>query len=230
VREMYEGDEYARKNPTWHEEDASWKANHVGRILTDNRVKFTTICEVGCGTGEILLNLEKQFPDASLSGYEIAPYAFNLAKQKETVKTKFYLDDISNLQPMDYDILLAIDVIEHVEEYISFIKCLKSIAKYKIFHIPLDLSVQSIVRSWPIMKLRADVGHLHYFYKDSALATLKSCGYKIISYRYTASRLELPNQARSSNIMRLPRRLMFSLHSDLAVRVLGGYSIMVLAE
>lgn len=80
------------------------------------------------------------------------------------------------------------------------------------------------------MGLRESVGHLHYFFKDSVLATLKDCGYVVLDYKYTASRLELPNQAFSSQLMRLPRRLLYSVNPDFAVRMLGGYSLMVLAE
>jgi len=42
--------------------------------------------------------------------------------------------------------------------------------------------------------------------------------------------LELPNQALTSRIMQLPRRVMFAINPDLAVRVLGGYSLLVLAK
>ena len=80
------------------------------------------------------------------------------------------------------------------------------------------------------MGLRRDVGHLHYFFKQTALATLEDCGYTVIDHAYTASRLELPNQALSSRIMRLPRRAMYKVDQDFAVRLLGGYSLLVLAE
>ena len=131
---------------------------------------------------------------------------------------------------MTFDLLLAIDVIEHVEDYISFIKSLKTFGDLKIFHIPLDLSAQSLLRAWPISELRRNVGHIHYFFKQSALETLEDCGYVIIDHCYTASRLELPNQAFSSQLMRLPRRLMFAANADFAVRLLGGYSLLVLAK
>jgi len=45
-----------------------------------------------------------------------------------------------------FDSLLCIDVFEHVEDYIGFVKTLKSKATYKIFHIPLDISVLSVIR------------------------------------------------------------------------------------
>jgi SAM-dependent methyltransferase len=230
MKEMYEGGLYAEKNPTWHEEDAPWKAAHVERMIKRNNLPYGRICEVGCGTGEILLNLERAFPTTRLSGYEISPVAFGRAIRKETPNTKFYLKDLLAEQDVDVDLVLVMDVIEHVEDYISFTKKLKPFGTFKIFHIPLDLSAQSILRAWPITELRRNVGHIHYFFKQSALATLEDCGYTIVDHCYTASRLELPNQALTSRLMRLPRRLMFAIDADFAVRLLGGYSLMVVAK
>jgi cyclopropane fatty-acyl-phospholipid synthase-like methyltransferase len=230
MKEMYEGDLYAEKNPTWHEEDAPWKAGHIERMIKKNKIACDSICEIGCGTGEILLTLEKAFPAATLSGYEISPQAFRRSAQKETSRTEFHLKDLLSESDLHFDLVLAIDVIEHVEDYISFIKKLRTFGTFKIFHIPLDLSAQSILRSWPISELRRNVGHIHYFFKQTALATLEDCGYTIIDHCYTASRLELPNQALTSRVMRLPRRMMFAVNADFAVRLLGGYSLLVLAK
>jgi hypothetical protein len=33
MKEMYESDLYVEKNPTWHEEDAPWKAGHIERMI-----------------------------------------------------------------------------------------------------------------------------------------------------------------------------------------------------
>jgi len=227
---MYEGDSYALNNPTWHEEDAPWKAGHVRNMIVRNSLSCDTICEVGCGTGEILLHLESACSAAELHGYEISPHAFERAKQKETARTRFILGDLLEEKDLRFDLVLAIDVIEHVEDYVSFLKRLRARGRQFIFHIPLDLSVQSIFRSRPILRLRKDVGHLHYFYKGTALATLEDCGYSVLDWTYTASRLELPNQALSSRVMQIPRRAMYAFNRDLAVRVLGGYSLLVLAE
>jgi SAM-dependent methyltransferase len=230
MQEMYVTNLYAEKNPTWHEEDAPWKASHIQRFIEKHRLPCDRICEIGCGTGELLLRLEKALPTLSLSGYEISPQAFRCAAQKETARTKFYLTDLLSEKDLYFDLVLAIDVVEHVEDYVGFIKSLRSFGAYKIFHFPLDLSMQSVLRSWPILQLRKNVGHIHYFFKQTALAVLEDCGYVIVDYTYTASRLELPNQALTSRIMRLPRRLMYALNADLTVRVLGGYSLLVLAK
>ena len=173
---------------------------------------------------------QRSFPESRLSGFEISPAAFNRAKSEETDRTKFQLADATAEAELSFDVVMAIDVFEHVEDYISFLKKIREIGTYKVFHIPLDLSVQSVLRSRPIMKLRENVGHIHYFYKETALAALSDCGYEIIDHHYTASRLELPNQALSSKLMQLPRRMAYAVNRDFAVRVLGGYSLMVLAR
>lgn len=230
MQDIYVSDHYAELNPTWHEEDSPWKARQIEEIIKKNGLRFDSLCEVGCGTGEILLNLSRAFPKVRFSGYEISPHAYQRAKMKEKSNVSFHLSNVLEEEDAKHDVVVIADVIEHVEDYVSFIKGLRGCGRYKIFHIPLDLSVQSLLRAWPILNLRANVGHLHYFFKDTALSTLKDCGYSVIDYKYTASRLELPNQALSSTLMRLPRKLFFSLNPDLAVRVLGGYSLLVLAE
>ncbi|MDX9745689.1 MAG: hypothetical protein WCX84_00020 [Syntrophales bacterium] len=93
-----------------------------------------------------------------------------------------------------FDIVMAIDVFEHVEDCFGFLRKLKEKAEYKIFHIPLDLSVQTVLRSFPIIHGRKSVGHIHYFTKETALETLKDTGYLIIDYFYTGGSLELPNR------------------------------------
>jgi cyclopropane fatty-acyl-phospholipid synthase-like methyltransferase len=230
VQSIYISEQYAESNPTWHEEDSPWKARQIEEIVRKNNLQPDSLLEVGCGTGEILLNLAKSFPKTQFAGYDISPHAYERAKLKEGPRVKFNLGNPIAESNSKYDVVVIADVIEHVEDYISFVSGVRMLGHYKIFHIPLDLSVQSILRSWPIMDLRKNVGHLHYFFKETAIATLKDCGYSIIDYKYTASRLELPNQAFSSQVMRLPRRLLFSLNPDFAVRVLGGYSLLVLAE
>lgn len=230
MKHLYESGAYAERNPTWHEEDAPWKARHIEDIIRRNDLPSGSICEVGCGTGEILLNLSKAFPESHITGYEIARHAYERAKLKETAAVRFNFGDILEANENGFDIVVLADVIEHVENYMAFLKRIKNVAKYKIFHVPLDLSAQSVLRSQPIMDLRANVGHIHYFYKETLLAALNDCAYDVIDHNYTASRLELPNQALSSRLMSLPRRLAYSINPDLAVRVLGGWSLLVLAQ
>jgi len=68
-----------------------------------------------------------------------------------------------------FDVVMAIDVLEHVEDYFTFLRKISKKGKYKIFHIPLDMSVSAVLRISPLIDGRKKVGHIHYFSKDTAL-------------------------------------------------------------
>lgn len=229
MSDRYTDGGYQQSNPTWHAEDAPWKARQIASIIEANEVSFSSVAEVGCGTGEILAQLADKFPAAHYHGYDISPQAIDIASGRARSGIEFHLEDPLGDRSKHVDIALVADVIEHVEDPFSFVRGVKELGTWKIFHIPLDLSAQSVARMWPIINLREGVGHIHYFTKDTALALLEDCGYTILDTRYTASRLELPNQAFSSKVMALPRRILHRFEPDLAVRVLGGYSLLVLA-
>jgi hypothetical protein len=227
---IYTDGTYLAGHGSWHQEDSPWKAKHIEAMLKRNGIAFESLCEVGCGAGEILNLLARAFPGKRLYGYEISPQAFALCRTKERQGLSFRLGDLLAEKTPSFDVLLAIDVFEHVEDYLGFLKKLKAKAAYKIFHIPLDLSVQSVLRMRPILKLRNEVGHLHYFTKETALATLRYAGYDVVDVSYTATAVDLPNRGWKADLMRLPRRALYALSPDWAARLFGGYSLMVLAK
>ena len=226
---VYQDGTYLSQNRTWHAEDSRWKAANVGLMLGRNGIAASTICEVGCGAGGILECLAEDYgPDVTFSGYEISPQAFELCHPKERQNLRFFLKDALDAQEAFFDVVLAMDVLEHVEDYLGFLRKLRARGTFKVFHIPLDLSVQMVLRSTPIMRARASVGHLHYFTKETALATLTHAGYRVLDSFYT-SPMELPHRGWRRGVLRGPRTVLFSVNRDLTVRVLGGFSLMVLA-
>ena len=129
-----------------------------------------------------------------------------------------------------YDLLLVIDVIEHVEDYFGFLRVVRGKAEHKLFHIPLDICVQRVLLCAPILRRRRELGHIHYFTKETALATLHDTGYEIVDYFYTGGSLERPTSSILYSLGKWPLRLASILNKDLAVRILGGHSLMVLAK
>ena len=228
---IYTTGEYLGNNPTWHVEDSAWKAQRIFKIIERNNLQPKSVCEVGCGSGEILNQLYLKMPETvDFTGYEISPQAFELCKTRNKQRLNFNLGDLVRQENVYFDVLLCIDVFEHIEDYLTFLKDLQKKAKYKIFHIPLDLSVSSVLRSSPILRARQSVGHLHYFSKETALATLKDSGYEICDYFYTAGSVDLPNKSFKTLLANLPRKVLYGLNQDIAVRLLGGYSLLVLTK
>ena len=227
---IYNDGTYLENNNSWHLEDSPWKARQIIKMIEKNHLSPNTVCEIGCGAGEILNQLYQQLPaSVSFSGYDISPQAYELARTREKNRLYFYQRDLLEENRQD-DILLIIDVIEHVPDLYGFLEKLKSKGVYKIFHIPLDLSVQTVLRSKPIITGRKQVGHIHYFTKETAIASLEDKGYTIIDYFYTAGMVELPGKAMKSKLLNIPRRILYKMHPGLTARILGGYSLMVLAK
>jgi hypothetical protein len=228
MTELYSSGEYLLNNPQWHQEHSSWKAQEIGRMLQKDRIYPRTLIEVGCGAGAVLEALHAQLlPQPECIGYEISPHAFAMAHAREVPGLQFFLGS----PPMDvapYDLLLAIDVFEHVDDYLGFLRSLQPLARWKIFHIPLDLSVVSLAKPIHLQMAREKVGHLHYFTRETALATLEQAGLTVVDWFYTS--VELDQGAHGRKRLQAVRKLLFPLYPDLVVRWLGGFSIMVLAQ
>ena len=228
----YVTSEYLDDNPTWHVEDSPWKAEQILKILKRNNLQPDSICEIGCGAGEILRQLLLQMDSkTNFVGYEISPYAFELCMQRKTQRLDYKLYNLFDEAQAYYDIVMAIDVFEHVEDYFSFLRELRSKGEYKIFHIPLEMSARDVFKMSPIMIGREKSGHLHYFSKETALAALRDTGYEIIDYFYTVGEIDFkPAKTLKSFLFKLVRKIGFKIKKDLTVRTLGGYSLMVLTK
>ena len=231
MSKIYQDGTYLAKNSTWHEEDSLHKAKWITKLIKKNSLNLNTVCEIGCGSGRILSEMSEKFDEGvKFYGFEISPQAYEICKKKTKKNLTFEFLDVLNEKNKYFDIAMIIDVIEHIEDYFNFLRKVKEKADYKIFHIPLDLSVLNILRASPILAKRIDVGHIHYFTKETALEVLKDSGYKIIDHFYTSGNVDLPNQSWRFNLLKIPRKILFFINRDLAVRILGGYSLMVLAK
>lgn len=228
--DIYKDGAYLKKNPTWHVEESPFKAKYILRLLGKNNLAPRTICEAGCGAGEVLRQLQLQMSvDREFWGYDISPQAYEFSKPRENDRLHFKLADLGKEQGVFYDLLLVLDVIEHLEDYFAFLREIRTKGEIKVFHFPLDLSVQAVVRKNGIMKRREEHAHIHYFTKELALQVLADTEYEVLDYFYAPRSNEIGPQL-IQKAFRFPRAVFFSIHKDLAVRVLGGYSLFVLAK
>jgi 2-polyprenyl-3-methyl-5-hydroxy-6-metoxy-1,4-benzoquinol methylase len=225
-----ENGEYLKNNPTWHIEDSPWKAKQIMKMLSRNPINPKSIAEIGCGAGEIVNQLHATMPnDVSLTGYDISGDAIGLAKLREKDRLKFEHSDFLEINSK-FDLVLMMDVFEHVEDYLGFLKKCKSKSKNTIFHIPLDITMMKIGKNGLISK-RKSVGHLHYFMKETALATLVDAGYEIIDFFYTEEFIDLSvRKTIKSKLFYLLHKSVYKMNQDLAVRLFGGVSLLVLTK
>ncbi len=228
--DIYNDDTYLANNPNWHEEDGPFKTGKIITLLQSNKIPLNTVCEVGCGSGEILVLLGKSMPEiTSLIGYDISAQAIKIATQKETDKIKFARKDITDASDNSFfDLLLVIDVIEHIENYFAFIRSIANKSSHTIFHIPLDMSVWSLFREKMLIESKKRVGHIHNFTEEFILSILEDNGFTIIDKMYTEPTFEVINT--KQKIVNGARKLVFRINQRFCSKTLGGYSILVLAK
>jgi SAM-dependent methyltransferase len=230
--EIYINGEYYKNNPDWDIADAHWKSDVIFKLLQLNNIKPKQVIEVGCGAGGILVELLKRNAAIEkLSGYDISPQAILLANQNKPDKVSFYNEDFTATENIHADLLMVIDVLEHVDDYYGFLRKLKMKSNFFIFHIPLDLSCRTVLKPHVLLQQRQSVGHIHYFSKEIAEWALQDTGYEIIDWVYTKPVVDVePADSFKRSVKKILRNISFAVNKDWSAKKWGGYSMMVLAK
>ena len=230
VTQRYIEGAYAAHNPTWDLEDSPWKAAQVLEVLGAAGLKPRRIAEVGCGAGGVLIEIGRALPEAVLFGFDISPDAASFWERHGGSGITFKVADFLREDTGHFDLILLLDVIEHLANPFEFLNAIRDRADCFVFHFPLDLSALSVLRESPLLHVREKVGHIHYFTRGLALALLQECDLEIMKWKYTGAGLHAPQRALRTRLAGLPRRLLSLLSRDLSARLLGGETLMVLAR
>ncbi len=222
--QIYIDGAYLERNPTWHAEDSRWKAEKCAALLSELAVKPKMICDVGCGVGGVLAAFADAYPAAALFGFDISPAAIELAKERHS-GIEFAAGSLTGY----YDLILALDVIEHVEDCFGFTRRLQPHGDLFLFNIPLELTCLTLLRNG-FMPHRRAFGHIHYFSRETALALLTDCGYQIVSCRYLPAVVDFAAHDLKSRALTTIQRAGFRIAPHLSVLTFGGYSLLVAAR
>lgn len=228
--DRYLSTDYLEKNPTWDIEDSPWKAGLVADLLDRHDISPQTLCEVGCGAGAALAMLRVRFPAATLTGWDIAPDARHFWEQYQGQGIHFQVGDFFEGDDSYYNVIMVLDVIEHVADPHQFLRKLRSSGRFFVFHFPLDLSAVSVFREFPLLYVREKVGHIHYYTKGMVLALMEEAGFEVLQWQYSGASLSGPRPTWRTRLARLPRMLARILGKDRSVRLLGGETLLILAR
>lgn len=225
---IYNEGTYLIFNANWHQEDSPYKAKLVINLL-DNSSSVKSILEVGCGAGEIIKILSCYLPDITFYGYDISSDAATFWSKKESSNLSYYCSNVLE-SDRHVDVVLCLDVFEHIDDYMGFLKKLKTHGSRFIFNIPMDMNVMKLLTSG-LAYARTEAGHLHYFNEWSAKATLVDCGYEIEVAKLSPAFLKVPPRNFRQFLAVIPRIIAhFLFGSRLACKLLGGYSLIVRAK
>lgn len=229
---MYTDGSYLLQNPDWNAEDGPWKAGMIAAMLKRNNLLPLQVMELGCGSGIILKELSLAFPNIqSLTGYDISPQAIAIAKKWEEQGLHFMTGDFPEQGKSPVDLLLVIDVLEHLDDFYGFLRRIRLFGKKFIFHIPLDLSCRTLMKPHVLHQQRNTVGHIHYFSREMVEWALRDTGYEVIDWQYTQPRIDIdPPDGFKRALKKILRNFSFSISRDWSVKMWGGYSMLILAQ
>lgn len=166
----------------------------------------------------------------SFKGFDIAEAAIQRAQQHANDKLTYAYQNLLETDER-FDLLLIIDVIEHIPDYLDFTRKCKDHATYKMFHIPLDIHASSVMRGGVNSALKS-VGHIQYFTAETALSSLEFAGHEIVDYAYTPGGIALAklHPSLKRTLANIPRRVVGAFSTALSARLFGGYSLLVLTK
>ena len=157
-------------------------------------------------------------PACSFLGLEISPQVFELANSRTIEQLHFKKADIQQEHDALFDLLLEIDAIEYIENCYGFLRCIQPKRKYKM----ISSSAQTVCAIAPKQRSSRCVRtyNFHFSSKDLALEMLKDVGKDLLGYFYAPSAENLVKNT-GIKVFKVSRVVLFFIHKDLAVRVLG---------
>lgn len=228
---IYTSNEYFKENPDWHWEDAPYKAREIAKVLDECEVSFSSAVDVGCGVGRVISILAKKYPVSRFKGYDISPGAIEIANREfRSGNVEYFCADFFS-ESGAFDLVLCLDVIEHVPDYIGFLGRLRKKGNLFVFHVPLEMNALHILSNRNIHKKRVG-GHLHFFSRATFLSALADAGYEVVRDKYTFGSIFQPHSFKSfpKLMLKIPRILVALFSPVLMERVFGGASLLVVAK
>ncbi|HLY18361.1 MAG TPA: class I SAM-dependent methyltransferase, partial [Bryobacteraceae bacterium] len=160
------------------------------------------------------------------TGYDISPQALALSERFSTTRCRFLLGD-AFADRSTYDLVLVMDVVEHVEDCFRFLRQARQKGRLKLYHIPLEAHASAVLRR---VNLWNSAGHIHLFTIETAIKSLEHTDHRIVDWVLTDGALGTPNKPLRTRVANLLRYPLAKVDAGLAARLLGGYSILILAE
>lgn len=196
--------------------------------------------DVGCGVGGVIGTLADQVMRVGVDvgracGFDMAHSAIAQAKT-EFPSIEFFCEDFCKSDRL-FDLVLLMDVIEHVPDPNAFIRAVAARTVYIAVHFPLDDNVLGRMLRRPAYR-KQSVGHLHYFHAASARRFIESAGLELVNDLYTPAHEQrrarggpqaAPPDALFYTASDLLARLLRPIGEPAVARLTGAFSFMALA-
>lgn len=142
---------------------------NLRNIIKD--IKFESVLDVGCGTGsllEIILNIN---PAAQLSGIDLSDQSIKICKEKFNSDNFWVMDCSREYSNQQFDLILCVDVIEHVKNDQDFLNNLSKMANKSIIIVTLEGRMR---------KNEISIGHYRNYARGDLEKMATQAGLKVV--------------------------------------------------
>lgn len=225
--------EYLDKNPDMHIGDSTMKVKQINRVIPSS-LKIESLLDVACGAGLITIEMTKKIKPKYAAGIDISEAMINKAKiidQNNLVIWKVV--DLFKYKPKrKFDLVTCIDILEHINDDLGFLKKIATLGKYFVIKTPLEdswfsrlLRNSKIFDPWKDSENR--YGHIHHYNERTLLNLINQCGLKI------EKAISIPMPKRTKFAWEIFRLLFYPISfvsMEKMVRISGGFKIYLLSN
>lgn len=227
-------EEYIRKNPSLHKEDASIKFKEI--LPQIKKLKnLKSFIDLGCGCGALTKLIYKYLNPKLAVGLDLSSQMINTAKKTGKGKIVWYVGDVQTYVPKKkFDLAICADLIEHLQDDIKALKKISSFTKKLIVRVPLEDSIinkylKKFKISDELAKTEKKYGHIHHYNTKSFFTKVSKAKLKIDSYE-----LFKINKKRSWWLNESYRRILNSffcpLRKSTVIKLGGGFLVTTLSK
>jgi len=189
AKNLYQTDEYIKKNPSLHAMDSSWKVSKIIPLIDKlakclNKYEINLL-DIGGGTGLILHDIsayieERYHIKVSKFALDLSPGMLEIQKKRNPDLKKALNEDIckTSLANKEVDITLLIDLLEHASNPIEALKEVRRISKFAIFKVPLEDTLKNgvlnlVTRGIKRKTMIETVGHINVYNFNKLIHQIK---------------------------------------------------------
>ena len=215
---------YAERHPEWHAEDSGHKARAVWSFVKRLGLTPARVVDVGCGAGGVTGRLRHVWPD--IEGWDPSEVAIKMARTQhpECTFTRGHFEESGQ----HVDMVLCLDVVEHVQDDVRLLTALGQQADHLIFRVPLDWSLLDACRPQRLKATLDHWGHLRAYDRSLLCKQMVQAGLSVRSITYDRVPPGEP-RSRLGHITGVLRDLGDTLHPRPFAWLLGGWSVLVYA-
>jgi 2-polyprenyl-3-methyl-5-hydroxy-6-metoxy-1,4-benzoquinol methylase len=169
------------------------RAFHVMRLLKKENINPVKILDAGCGDGMLTFSLSRRYKDAIITGVDFDADLFGNCKlilsRTGQSNISFRQADLVSLNgKAEYDLIICIDVLEHIQDDQQALKNLFAALNDEgvaIIHVPRNHKLNKYYLGGSSFQRRQSDHVRDEYIEEEIVSKIEAAGFKIMEKRYT---------------------------------------------